>query len=779
MPQLNYSAIVIFSIIIHLIINHGYYTSKDNTEEFKSYRLYLDCISLYFLTDAAWGFLSNSTYSTLLYCNTVVHYISMGFSVVFCCRYIITFLKLGKLMSRLLYAFGMLFCVLEISALIVNHFHPIFFSFDATGNYVSYSGRDAIIIVQLLMFFLISMMSLIVAIKSSEKVKTRNMAICLFGFSMTFALVLQALAPQLPLYSVGLTLGTLFIHIFIHHEELNAQLKKNEELNARMLVEQAEQQTQKDDMATAFGIINALCTDFHTIWIADKTDMKIKLVRAPRESAAEEALKVALKSDDCDVAMKFYVDNVVCEEDRERVARQVNVKAVLEQLEKTDTFNIDFMRRKQDGEREYIQMVFANIHSGSDRPQFVFGFRDVNDIMMREHSLRQEIIQAKDAAVAANAAKTSFLFNMSHDIRTPMNAIIGFRDLLEKDQEDPVKRADYLEKIKHASGVLLSIINNVLEMARIEKGVLQLDETACGAEQMFDMIYSIFEGMMHEKGITFTRHIDVKHDFVYCDVTKIREILINIISNAYKYTKPGGRVQLTLSELPSAREGYVTYRTTIADTGVGMSEDYLPHLYEEFSREANSTHSKIEGTGLGMPIVRRLVDFMGGTIDVQSKKGVGTTFIVTFEHRKAASPLAVRRAMAPTPASIAGKRILLAEDNDLNAEIAIAVLTEVGLTIDRSADGRECIDKLLSVPADHYDAILMDIQMPRMNGYEATRAIRALDDPARAGITIIAMTANAFEEDKREAMRIGMNAHLTKPIDIDELTKTLAIALQK
>lgn len=778
-PMLNayYSTIAIIAIIVHVIINHGYYLHKDERQEMKHYKSFLNCIFLYFVTDAAWGFLNNMHNATLLYWDTVLYYIFMAFSVVLCFRYIISFLHLDNMLAKGLNSIAFMFVFLEIVVLAINHFYPIFFRFDEAGNYESLIFRHIALIVQQILFVTIGATSFVMSQRSHGITYNRNLAISLCCFNMTVALVLQTLFPLFPLYSIGLMIGSLIVHVFIHNEELNTQLKRIEELNAKMLRDHDELLKQKERTDTMFGVINALCNDFHTIWVADKADMKIKMVRAPKETTIQEALKVALKSDDCNEAMKFYVDHVVCEEDRERVSNQVNAQAVLKTLAKTDFYSIDFMRHSATGEREYIQMVFANIPPTDDREQMVFGFRDVNNIMRREYALREEILKAKDAAEAANAAKTSFLFNMSHDIRTPMNAIIGFRDLLEKNIDDHEKRTSYLSKIEESSDVLLSIINNVLEMARIEKGALVLDETAWSAEQMVDSLYSIFENMMVEKSIRFSHTINVEHPYVYCDTTKLREVFINIISNAYKYTKPGGSVHMQLDELPSEREGYARYRTTISDTGVGMTEDFLPHIFEEFSRESNSTHSKIEGTGLGMPIVKRITDFLGGTIDVKSKKGEGSTFIITFDHR-----IAEKTELAQVPDnqeedSFEGKRILLAEDNELNAEIAISVLSEIGFTVDHAVDGQDCIDKLLQADAGYYDLILMDIQMPIMNGYEATRAIRALDDPERSTIPIVAMTANAFEEDKRNALKAGMNGHLPKPIDIDLLVKTLTQTL--
>lgn len=402
-------------------------------------------------------------------------------------------------------------------------------------------------------------------------------------------------------------------------------------------------------------------------------------------------------------------------------------------------------------------------------------YEDQKDHLEEIALLNTELEWAKTQAEAASSAKTSFLFNMSHDIRTPMNAIMGFRDLLEKHIDEPERRADYLRKIKEASKVLLSIINNVLEMARIEKGTVVVEEVAMNTKNFGISIFSVFSEMMAEKNIEFTHEDLVVHHNVYCDPTKIREIFMNLLSNAYKYTKPGGKVHVRLRELPSNREGYAFFETSVSDTGVGMSAEYLAHIFEEFSRENTSTANKIEGTGLGMPIVKRLVELMGGTIRVSSEKGVGTTFFVTLPHRIAdeiedAEPENV----VADETVFEGKRILLAEDNDLNAEIAEEILTSAGFMIERAEDGAICYEKIVSSETGYYDLVLMDIQMPNMDGYQATRAIRALADKEKANIPIIAMTANAFEEDRSKAINMGMNGHIAKPIDVSELLMVLA-----
>lgn len=400
--------------------------------------------------------------------------------------------------------------------------------------------------------------------------------------------------------------------------------------------------------------------------------------------------------------------------------------------------------------------------------------RKVEKLAMLEKSKR-ELEEALDMANKANSAKTVFLNSMSHDIRTPMNAIIGFTDLLGENLGDEKKARDYISKIKSSSDYLLSLINNVLEMARIESGRSDLDERDISVEKSLDAVYWIFEAQMKEKHIDFTWGVNVKHNNIKCDAVKLKEILMNIINNAYKYSLPGDSVAVRIEEIPCDRDGYARIQTTVKDTGIGMSEEFLEHIFEDFTRAQTSTESGQFGTGLGMAIVKKIVELMGGTIDVQSKQGIGTTFTVTLEHKITEIAAGNREVVKSTKDySFRGKRILLAEDNDLNAEIAQTILAGAGMTVDRACDGIQCVDVLKGSEPGYYDMVLMDIQMPNMDGYEATRIIRQLEDKRLAGIPIIAMTANAFAEDRKQAFDAGMNGHIAKPINAENLKMTLA-----
>lgn len=396
---------------------------------------------------------------------------------------------------------------------------------------------------------------------------------------------------------------------------------------------------------------------------------------------------------------------------------------------------------------------------------------------LHEKELEKAVLEAKNA----NEAKTRFLFNMSHDIRTPMNAIIGFSELLEKHIDEKDKAIDYLGKIKSSSNFLLSLINYVLEMARIESGKLALKKEVGCVTELIESLTDVFEPGVKKKFITYSCETDIQHKYVIGDETKVREIFINIIGNSVKYTPEGGKISVSVKEEPFEKENYIAYRIIVEDNGIGMSKEYLPHIFEEFSREHTSTESKVTGTGLGLPIVKSLIDMMGGTIEVESQLGCGTKMNVVLPFELASEKQILeekQKEKEKISDSILGKRVLLAEDNELNAEIAMTVLKENGLKAERAANGKQCMEMLKKMPEDYYDMILMDIQMPEMDGYEATKRIRNLDD-ARADIPIVAMTANAFEEDRQKALESGMNAHVSKPVDMNMLFKVMAQNLKK
>ena len=403
-----------------------------------------------------------------------------------------------------------------------------------------------------------------------------------------------------------------------------------------------------------------------------------------------------------------------------------------------------------------------------------------NDTQKLNDKLEIALKKAEDASLA----KTRFLNNMSHDIRTPMNAILGYAQIMEDElngKEMP-EVSEHLEKLQQSGNLLLSIINNVLDMARIESGRMELDENYCRIEDVWKSLFAVFDENAMKKNIALHYAMNVEHEHVLTDVTKVKEILVNILSNAIKYTPAGGSVMVDVDELPCDESGYMIVKIRVSDTGIGMSQDYQTKIFEAFTREQNTTKSKIAGTGLGMSIVKKYVDLLGGTINVESELGKGSIFTVTLKHRIADESYYVKKHIEePGTGSeiLEGRNILLAEDNDLNAEIAEAILERAGLKTERVEDGIQCVNRIMEMPVGTYDMILMDIQMPKMDGYKATQAIRNLPDRGKACIPIIAMTANAFVEDKRDAIAAGMNGHIAKPIQVDKLLSMLAEVIRQ
>ena len=394
----------------------------------------------------------------------------------------------------------------------------------------------------------------------------------------------------------------------------------------------------------------------------------------------------------------------------------------------------------------------------------------------REKLYTEEVRKSAEKARKANEAKTRFLFNMSHDIRTPMNAIVGFSGLLEKSIHDEKKSLDYIKKIRVSSDILLTIINQVLEMARIESGKITLNPESVNIREMVEAMNTVFESSLTKKSLEYQCSLNVVHDQILCDKTKMEEIILNVVSNSIKYTNPHGKITVSIDELDSEDEKNANYKVVVEDNGIGMSQDYLPHIFEEFSREHTSTETRVAGTGLGLPIVKSLVDRMGGTIEVESEEGKGTRFIMKFSFPVSLENQVREKEKQNIPditEKLEGKRILLAEDNELNAEIAETVLEETGIKVKHVEDGIQCIEELKKMPEKYYDVILMDVQMPNMDGYTATQRIRDLDD-SRAEIPIIAMTANAYDEDRRKAQEAGMDGFLAKPLDVDEMMRLLA-----
>ena len=532
------------------------------------------------------------------------------------------------------------------------------------------------------------------------------------------------------------------------------------------------QMKQDKEMEMQREIITALGYDYFSVLLVDLEKDHVTIFRQ-RSLNGKSIADLCAKYHNC---WSEFIPNYAKERVSDASYDEFMEKLSLDYIRSAKESYISVYEYVSDDGIVYYQIKVAFVQKQDGHRVAVVSTKNIDEIIRKEKQQEETLNKALIEAKVASKAKTDFLFNMSHDIRTPMNAIIGFTNLLEEHLDDREMLLNYIDKIKTSNEFLLSLINNVLEMAKIENGKEHLDESSTNMVDFYHAICTLFNIQMKEKGVIFRHSLKIRHRNVMIDVTKMREILLNILSNALKYTPTGNSVTMTVTELPSEREGYAVYQTIIEDTGIGMSEEFLSHMFEYFSRERTTTESGVSGTGLGTAIVKELVDLMHGTIDVESKLGEGTKITLKMSHQITENQNVQQNFQNEreyNTGDFTGKRILLAEDNDLNAEIAIAIMEEHGIEVERAEDGIVCVNMIEKADADHYDLVLMDIQMPNMDGYKATQLIRQLPDKKKSRVPVIAMTANAFEEDKRNALAAGMDGFLSKPIVIEELIHTL------
>ena len=593
---------------------------------------------------------------------------------------------------------------------------------------------------------------LIIAVRDSEKRRLYSTAM-VFTAVPLLAGVLQLLWPDAPMYSVGFTVSAVTIYSF------NITTQREKYLTRLM-------QKENDKL---LGIASGLSEDAQIILHVDMTTNEYEAY-----GRTGDKLVQMRGGEDFFNEQMPNIRSLVVEEDCETLLAAISKDNILRELADKQSFSHTY-RQRLGGDVRYCQLKVIRSAEKDGQDRILIGAFDDDARIRAEMEQQEQLRTAREAAEQASQAKTNFLFNMSHDIRTPMNAILGFTQMAEKHPGDPEKVAEDLAKVRTAGNHLLSIINDILDMSRIESGKVQLEEKPVSLDKSFGDLLAIVNPMAAAKDITLVWEGErPEHDLIYADEMHLNRVFMNILTNAVKYTPAGGRIACMAEEFENELPGCVDFRFTFRDNGIGMSEEYLKHIFETFSRERNTTTSGIQGTGLGMAITKALVDLMKGSIIIESKEGEGTTVILYFTF-KLADAVEQQRGDAPMDTEfLRGKRVLLVEDNELNREIATDTLEDMGVVVDEAEDGTVAVEKCreldLSKP---YDFILMDVQMPIMDGYTATAEIRKMPDPYFAGVPIIAMTANVFAEDMKRSEEAGMNAHLGKPIDLPKMVATL------
>ena len=554
----------------------------------------------------------------------------------------------------------------------------------------------------------------------------------------------------------------------------------------------AEERREKRQQA----LLQTLSERYTAVFVMDVTTGAGEILRLSKDLKGRAENRI-FELESVNKALEDYVDKLVAEDDKESVLQAIKRENILEQLNDQQRYTVLYRAKSweeienaieegtleeidPDELYEYRQITVAKAGSWAGNTKYaVIGFRNVDAETRAEMEQKALLEAARDAAERANQAKSAFLSSMSHDIRTPMNAVIGFTDLARAHVDDPQAVEGYLDKISTSSTHLLNLINDILDMSRIESGNVALDKRPCDMKEILDGLISIMEPEAERRELSLKLITEGDIDIpILADKLKVDQIMLNLLGNAVKFTPAGGAVEVGCKRISAPSTSEATYRLTVKDNGIGMAQDFLERIFDAFAREQTSTVSGIEGTGLGMAITKNLVDMMGGTIRVASKKDVGTCFTVELTFDKASEDEAKLIGTSPHAHSIhydklSGTRVLLVEDNMLNREIATAILQGADLEVECAVNGQDAIDKLVEAEPGHFQVVLMDIQMPVLDGYEATERIRQLDDSAKANVPILALTANAFEEDRKHALDAGMNGHVTKPININELFEVM------
>ncbi len=536
-----------------------------------------------------------------------------------------------------------------------------------------------------------------------------------------------------------------------------------QELEQRQKIEKA-----LNDAQQRLSVIEGLCVEYESLYYVDaKRDVGVPYILS--DKFPEEFRVNLFKELPYTQSFHGYLDLCVAPAQKEYLKVQTELHLVTDKLKENHCFRINY-EVPFEGRLLHYQIYIARI--GEPHEQ-VWAFKSIEETVEEQLKQHRILLDALDKAKRAEQAKSNFLFNMSHDIRTPMNAFLGFNTIAEKNIDNKEVALDALKKAKDSGQHMLGIINDILDMARIESGKLELNNEVVNFKELVEKLKEMFSHDMEKKGIDFIATSNINTPTIYTDSLRLSQIITNLLSNALKFTNSGGRVVFQVSELKSPDDGSAYFQVRIEDNGVGMSEEFQKHLFNAFEREHNTTKSGVQGTGLGLAITKQLVNLLGGTLTYNSMVGFGTEFTLTFKAAKAHEKVVTEEVATELLPELKGKRILVVEDNMINREIARELLEEEGFIIDEAEDGTVAVEKLEKATKGYYEFVLMDIQMPIMNGYTATRKIRSSDNTDIADIPIIAMTANAFNEDRKNAFDAGMNEHVPKPLDLDKLIEVL------
>ena len=766
-----YSVMAFISVAIVLILLLNYLINHSRKK--KKYILFFFGFIIYYCAqDGVWGLLASGIINSdagLMFASAVFHFSSalapLIWTVFFwrSLRGVIRYPKLWILISLMLSS-------LQTSMIIINFSNHFMFYVDEMGNYQTTDERAVLFYLQFFVYLMVAAVSIFGILSTKSKTRRKSFRSFLWiSLTPVFFGVFQLMYPDAPANSVGLCIASVLVQTFIT-QTIEAQI--------RDLEAEAELQRAYRKEILSAGVISTLSLEYGPLYLANLDSDSLQVFRSSDMERALPVQQLAYEVNEYIPFIREYAQRYVIEEDREAFLAWTDVKN-LKSVINTDNISEFNYQRNMNGTLNYYQFCCARINNDYAENLMIFGFRNVDTMVRKDLETKKALEKALEDANVANKSKTKFLFNMSHDIRTPMNAILGYTDMAAKHIDNPDRVSESLLKIQVAGRHLLNLINDILEMSRIESDTLELVESSQDMRKLIKGASQMSETLAVAKSIDFiTECGEISNPYVFADELHWNEVMINLLSNSIKYTPAGGKIRFIARQASEVKDGKVAFHYEIEDNGIGMSEEFQQHLFEPFSREKTSTVSKQEGAGLGLSIVKRIIDMAGGTISVKSRVGKGTVFTVDIFLRVMNAGEIKTYLDENKPLDVSdidycfkNKRVLLAEDNEMNREIATEILTDVGIIVDTAEDGEFAVKAIAEKGSSYYDFVLMDVQMPIMDGYAATQEIRKL--PGGDKLVIIALSANAFSDDIQKSLASGMNAHVAKPFDVKELLETM------